>query len=216
MLRRSLLAVVAAGFVALPAGAALAGGSWLEPSWVRVEPGDEMTLTATVSRGQLGWVDDRPFYAYLQGDEYGVVTASGFGGTATDVMLGLLEITTGSPNLAVSVDVVVPANTPRGEYQVTVCNDPCTTGLGDLIGAVLFVGIDPPPPEDSTFAGTTTVAAIAVVETSTTVAPDPPRTYVALAPINDRSTTISPLWVGFSAALGGAVLLTALITRNRA
>lgn len=215
MLRRSLLAVVAAGFLVVTTGAALAGGSWLEPSWVRVEPGDELTLTATVSRGQLGWVDDGPFYAYLRGENFGTVTAEGFGGAATDVMLGPITLATRSPDLEVGVEVVIPPDTPPGEYQVAVCNEPCTTGLGDLVGGVLFVGVDPPPSDGPEIAGTT-AAVIAVVETSTTVAPDTRRTYVALAPLADRRTTISPLWIGFSAALGGAVLLTVLFTRNRA
>jgi hypothetical protein len=207
MLLRTLLAAVAAGFLVMTTGAALAGGSWLEPSSVRVESGDEITLNATVYRGALGWVDDGPFFAYLRGETFGVITTEGYGGAATDVLIGDLEIADGSQSLEVSVDVVIPSDTPPGEYTVSICNDPCTTGLGDLIGGVLYVGVDPP---------TDSVGAVGVVlETRTTPAPDSAHNYLPLPPTSSRSTDMSPLWVGFSAALGSAVLVVALITYRR-
>ena len=53
---------------------ALAGGSWLDPTWERVEAGDTIRLSGDVSTGQLGWVDGGPYYAYLSGADYGLAT----------------------------------------------------------------------------------------------------------------------------------------------
>ncbi len=50
----------------IPAGA---GGSHLSPVRDRYEVGDVATLVAYTSGGQLGWVQDGPFYAYLVGEE---------------------------------------------------------------------------------------------------------------------------------------------------
>lgn len=40
-------------------------------------------------------------------------------------------------------------------------------------------------------------------------------TYLALGQQPERTTQVSPLWIAFSAALGAAVLVTALAGRNR-
>ncbi len=207
VLRRITLAAMAAAFIVISMGAANAGGSWLEPSWKRVEPGDELTLSATVDRGALGWVDDGPFFAYLRGETFGAGTTEGYGGAATDVVLGELEIANGSQRLEVSVDVVIPTDTPPGEYTISICNDPCTTGLGDLVGGALYVGIDPPT-DDASAVGV-------VLETRTTPITNSVHNYLPLPPSPNRPTGVSPLWVGFSAALGGAVLMAALITYRR-
>lgn len=153
-----------------------AGGSWLEPSAVRVEPGETLTLSGRVSRGQLGWVDDGPYFAYLSGESTVVVT-SGLGGGKTDIPLGeLLMERIDSNNMHVSVEVTVPADIAPGEYWVTHCNDPCTEGFGDLVGALLFVGMDPTDiggnvatTDDSTTTSTTVQTASKT--TSTTLAP---------------------------------------------
>ncbi len=198
-------------------GAVQAGGTWLEPSDIRVEAGETLALKATVYRGTLGWVDDGPFYLYLRGDTFGAAVSEGYGGTATDVLLGDLDFGPAAQQLRVSADVTIPENTPPGEYWITACNDPCTTGLGDLVGAVVYVGIDPPAREEAQVAlaagadDTTSTAAGAVV-----VAPRSFSQRLALAPYPDRTADLSPIWVGISAALAGAVLLTALLSRQRA
>ena len=148
--------------------------------------GDQVELTGLVSRGQLGWVDDGPFFVYLHGAEYGLVTAAAGGGTETDVPLGPLVLDERSGWLAVSAKVLIPEAAPPGEYQVVVCNDPCTTGLGDLIAGVIQV--EPA---------------------------DVPIRRLSLAPYPDRPMSMSPLWVGISAALATTVLITALLVRQR-
>ncbi|MDJ0952422.1 MAG: hypothetical protein QNJ81_01960 [Acidimicrobiia bacterium] len=186
ILRRTLFAAVAAVFILISVGPVQAGESWLEPSQERVNAGDQVELTGLVSRGQLGWVDDGPFFVYLHGTEYGIVTVAADGGTATDVALGELIVDDRGGRVAVSASVVIPGETPAGEYQVVVCNDPCTTGLGDLVGGAIHV--DPA---------------------------EVPVRRLSLAPYPDRPTSMSPLWVGISAALATTVLVIALSVRQR-
>ena len=143
-MRRRLFAALAAVFMVISVGSARAGGSWLDPSWVRVEAGDHVEMAGSVSHGQLGWTQDGPFFTYLLGDTYGRVVSEGYGGAKTDVPLGALRVEPKSNGVQVSTDYVLPVDLPPGEYQVLVCNDPCSTGLGDLIGGVLYVGVDPP------------------------------------------------------------------------
>ena len=199
-------------------GASQAGGTWLEPSDMRIEPGDRVHFEATVGRGTLGWVDDGPFFLYLRGEEFGTVVGEGHGGAATDVLLAPLDLGTALADLAVTAEVTIPEGTPAGEYWITVCNEPCTTGLGDLIGALIYVGIDPP-----TAGGAQAVVAPATADSVTTtsaavVTADrrPLSLRLSLAPYPDRPANLSPVWVGISAALAGAVLLTALLSRQRA
>ena len=202
--------------MAIGVGAAQAGGTWLEPSDIRVEAGDEVSFEATVDRGTLGWVDDGPFFVYLQGDEFGTVVSEGYGGAATDVLLGDLDLGPTTQRLRVSADITIPEQTPPGEYWITVCNDPCTTGIGDLVGALIYVGMDPPVVEEA-FENVAAVSATTV----TTAAPAASTALnqsthrMALAPYPDRSADMSPIWVGISAALAGAVLMTALLSRQR-
>ncbi len=174
----------------LTVGPVHAGGSWLESSSDRVVPGEQVELKGLVSRGQLGWVEDGPFYVYLNGPDYGLVVTQANGGTETNVLLGKLTVREMSGQLAVSATVAIPRNTPPGGYRVVVCNDPCTTGLGDLIGGQLQV-----EPADA--------EATAV-----------PIRRLSLAPYPDRSTSMSPAWVGMSALLAAAVLVTALLVRQ--
>ena len=196
-------------------GASQAGGTWLEPSDIRVEAGERVQLEATVDRGTLGWVDDGPFFLYLQGENYGAVIDEGYGGATTDVPLGPLELGPRIENLEVSAEILIPDGVPPGEYWVTVCNDPCTIGLGDLIGGLFYVGIDPPA-DETAFVPVTdapTTAAATTATTTSTVAP--PYQRMALAPYPERPVAMSPLWIGISAAFAGAVLLAALATRQR-
>jgi hypothetical protein len=219
ILRRIQVALIATALVAITAGPAWAGGAWLDPSWVRVEAGDRVELSANVSPGAYGWLDDGPFFTYLQGETYGLEIGSGNGGVATDVPLGPLEtMRRGGGGITAAVAFTLPVDMPPGEYWVTVCNDPCTTGLGDLTGGVIFVGMDPPPDEEE--AEAIPVAGAAAVSI------DPPNAAgdaaskstplrLALAPAPARPSDLSPIWVGISAAFAGAVLLTALLSRQR-
>ncbi len=200
-------------------GAVQAGGTRFEPSDVRIEAGEHIELTATVARGALGWVEDGPFFVYLQGDEFGSVVTEGYGGTATDVLLGELDVGDRAQRLDVSAGITIPDETPPGEYWISVCNDPCTTGLGDLVGATIYVDLDPPVVEEVT-ALVAEPATPLVEDTEISPTTRAPENHnfsrrLALAPYTNRPADLSPIWIGFSAALAGAVLLTALLSRQR-
>ena len=49
-------------------------------------------------------------------------------------------------SLRVSVAFRLPSGLTPGTYEVIVCNDPCTTTLGWLLGSFLYIGIDPVEP----------------------------------------------------------------------
>lgn len=220
-MRHLLFAALAAAFTFISLVPAGAGGSWLNPSWERVEAGDNISLSGFVSHGQLGWINDGPFYAYLSGATYGRATEEGNGGAATDVPLGKLNVSENGRRLAVSIDFTLSSDIPAGEYWVLVCNDPCTTGLGDLIGGVLYIGTDPPPVEEEVTSVTPDRAEVSAASVAVITENPHPRArrnsaYMALGPYPDRSSQLSPLWVGFSVALAGAVLVIALVGRQNA
>jgi hypothetical protein len=131
---------------------ARAGGSWLDPVFDRYEAGEVATLVGYVGPGPLGWVDDGPFFAYLRAGDVQVPPNPVFSDQGTPV--GRLEVEpAGGANanadaslLRVRLSFRLPSSLPPGSYGVAYCNDPCTTGLGDLIGGRLAVGLDPPSP----------------------------------------------------------------------
>ncbi len=136
---RRLIVATAILLVALPAAA---GGSWLDPYHESYEAGDTVTMRGGVSVGQLGWVEDGPFFAYLRLDES---VRCGDLWTCVhpdDIPLGQLTVEEQAEGwLNVSITFTLPEDIADGEYWVHYCNDPCTTGLGDLIGGVFYVGI---------------------------------------------------------------------------
>ncbi len=224
-MRRILSIVFSAALLLLGAVPANAGGSWLEPGWERVEAGDHIKLSGNVVRGQLGWTDDGPFFTYLSGEGYGTTVVQGNGGAVTDVPLGELTIAPGYTNAQASIDIALPDDTPPGEYRVVVCNEPCTTGFGDLIGAVLYVGIDPPRlPEDDlsvvtvranlSTSTTTDVVTATIVETTTSASVATAAAHLMLAPHPARSSNLAPAWIAVSAGLAAVVLLLILFTRQ--
>lgn len=121
---------------------AFAGGSWIDPYRDSYEAGATVTMRGGVSAGQLGWIDDGPFFAYLRLDE-DVECGQTFPCIhADDIPLGELELHTRADGwLDVSITFELPEDIADGEYWVHYCNDPCTEGLGDLIGGVVYVGI---------------------------------------------------------------------------
>lgn len=121
---------------------ATAGGSHLSPVRDRYELGEVATLVGYTSGGQLGWLQDGPFYAYLVAGD--VTLWSDHRLPVDNVALGPLSVQTRGRTLRVSISFLVPDHLAAGLYNVTYCNDPCTTGLGDLIGGSLAVGVDPP------------------------------------------------------------------------
>lgn len=197
----------------------MAGGSWLEPSWERVEPGDTVTLRGDVSTGQLGWVDGGPYYVYLSGDSYGITLDEGLGGSRTDVPLGELSIDAAGGWAQASIEVRIPNDAPPGEYWITVCNDPCRTGFGDLIGSILYVSMDPPADDGEVVVelGEPSLAALSVVERVPNRGAGLERTtHLALAPHQARATGLNGAWVAFSAGIALAVLIAIVSTRRPA
>lgn len=128
MVRKLMAATVIVGEFAAPAWA---GGTWLELDKDSYQPGERAIATADVSQGTLGWVDDGPFYAYL--DKANSVPAT------SGLPLGQLQLDPLTDNnVRVTLDFQVPDVAP-GVYAIVYCNDPCTNGLGDLIGGEITV-----------------------------------------------------------------------------
>jgi hypothetical protein len=121
---------------------AAAGGSHMSPVRDRYEPGDVATLVGYTSGGQLGWIQDGPFYAYLVAGD--VTLWSDRRLPLDHVGLGPLTVQARGRALRVSITFPVPDHFAPGLYTVTYCNDPCTSGLGDLIGGSVAVSVDPP------------------------------------------------------------------------
>lgn len=136
------------GVAAQPAAA---GGSWLDPAKDRYEPGETATLVGYTGGGQLGWVEDGPFFGYLRVDPAAAVAQEQWPAIVpSDLPLGQLILQEtgrgGYLSLRAAITFTLPADLPPGTYEFVYCNDPCTTGLGDLIGGTVWVGTDPGEP----------------------------------------------------------------------
>lgn len=209
-MKRLLFLSLVVFLTTLIAAPALAGGSWLEPTDVRVEAGDHLVLEGGVSIGQLGWVEDGPFFAYLTGENYGKPIVEGSGGSQSDVLLGPVHISDVTEVGAfVSVEFTLPWEVPRGMYFVAVCNDPCTTGFGDLIGSILFVGMDPVFEEAAASSPD-----LITTEPTASRSPDPITTdepVLAQPVVNLEDTPPTDAQVD-PVLVGGALLLVLLLT----
>jgi hypothetical protein len=136
--RRIVLAFTATLLVVLGGAApAYAGGANLQPVQDRYEAGDTATFVGYVTPSSVGgWVQDGPYYAYVDLDAY------------DKVPLGLLTLepsSLGPRVLRVSLSFTTPEVGP-GRYELSFCNDPCARGLGDLAGGALNLGVDPVQP----------------------------------------------------------------------
>jgi hypothetical protein len=165
--------VAAAALLALgwgaprPAGAG--GGDWLYPDQDRYEAGQQVRLVGYTEAKARSAVDDGalsaaalrrngPYYAYLRVDPAAVERdAARADGTwpyvhPTDQRVAQVaaeEVTPAASryySLRVGVVFRLPRGLAPGTYDVIVCNEPCTTTLGWLVGSSLYVGIDPPEP----------------------------------------------------------------------
>jgi hypothetical protein len=199
--------------------AASAGGSWLEPTRVRVEAGETITLSGEVAAGQQGWVDEGPYFAYLSGATYGSTINARSDGLETDVLLGQLVIDAGGESARISIEFTLPGDVPPGEYWVTACNMPCREGFGDLIGATLFVGVDAPTGDGGTEDEEAVVAASPILagaeDTDGARTADRAATSLALARHPARPTGLDATWIAISAGFGLAVLLLVSAVRTR-
>jgi hypothetical protein len=162
------VAALSALTLTAPAPAGAGGGDWLYPDRDRYEAGQEVRLVGytqalarsardetTLTRAELQ--RNGPYYAYLRVDPAAVERDAPQGDGAwsyahpTDLELGQVTADEISPargdySLRVSATFWLPRDLAPGEYNVTVCNDPCTTTPGWLFGSPVYVGIDPPEP----------------------------------------------------------------------
>lgn len=140
-MRKLLVGLATATMLVVLSGTALAGGSWIESYRDSYRPGETVVMRGDVSPGQLGWVEDGPFYAYLRVNPNAGAGANTFPYIdESDMYLGelvLQELSWGWVH--VSLMFTLPADIPDGEYWVSYCNDPCTEGLGDLMGGYVNV-----------------------------------------------------------------------------
>jgi hypothetical protein len=124
------------------APAALAGGSFVTWEKGAYAPGETVRGTTTFGKGccNRGVPQDGPFYVYL----YHSVEGSEIPPLPPDaVLVGAIEIEGNASPWTATYELVVPLNTPPGEYDVVHCNDPCTKMLGDLVEPQLVVANDP-------------------------------------------------------------------------
>jgi hypothetical protein len=71
--------------------------------------------------------------------------------------------------LRVSISFAIPTRLAPGAYDVVYCNAACTTGIGDLIGGTVWVGVAraaPVEPTTTTIAPTTTTSSAPATSTS--------------------------------------------------
>ncbi len=148
-MRRTILTLVLAALaVVLPAQGASAGGNWLgfrseEPvagkrnlgTWAIMHVGQEVvahTGIYVVNPDRVVRLEtEGPFYAWLSpGDAY----LDGTNLPADAIRLAPFTIRfDGSHGVPVRARFAVPA-VPSGEYEVMVCNDPCTySGFGEYV-----------------------------------------------------------------------------------
>jgi hypothetical protein len=153
----------------VPAGAG--GGDWLYPHRDRYEAGQHVLLvgyTQAIARStgddsvlaKAALRGDGPYYAYLRVDPAAVERDAPRDGSPwpwpyvhpTDRRMaqvtaeGVTPVASRYFSLRVSAAFRLPRGLARGMYEVIVCNDPCTTTLGYLVGSFLYVGIDPAEP----------------------------------------------------------------------
>jgi hypothetical protein len=142
---RRLLMVGTVLVLAVVAGAvpASAGGSWFTPVEDRYEPGEEATMVGYTGGGAYGWVDDGPFFGFLvDSNDNGEMVVDG-----PRRPLGEIELEDtgegGYLRLRASITFTIPADIEPGMYWLDYCNADCSERLGDLIGGIIHVGVDP-------------------------------------------------------------------------
>jgi hypothetical protein len=162
------VAALAAVTLAAPTPAGAGGGDWLYPDRDRYEAGEQVRLVGYTQALARSALDERaltraelrrngPYYAYLRVDPAAAERDATQEDSPlpyahpADLQLGRVTTDEISPargdySLRVSATFWLPRDLAPGEYNVTVCNDPCTTTLGWLFGSPLYVGIDPVEP----------------------------------------------------------------------
>lgn len=140
-----LIAIMVVGATLMPAAPAAGGGSWLETLDESYQPGDEVTAVGYVGAAAAEVTDD--FVARLD-----LASLTGTGPSSAPVWHPLGPVTIESSGLGgylssrVSISFTLPDGLEPGEYYVAV-TDESGNHFGDLIGLVIFVGVDPPKPQ---------------------------------------------------------------------
>ena len=164
----AMAAALSALTLVTPGPAGAGGGDWLYPDRDRYEAGQQVRLVGYTQALARSAVDERalaraelqrdgPYYTYLRVDPAAVERdAPQEDGPwpyahPTDLRLGQVTADEISPargdySLRVSATFRLPRDLAAGVYDVTVCNDPCTTTLGWLFGSPLYIGVDPAGP----------------------------------------------------------------------
>lgn len=116
---------------------ASAGGAWMRSDRDRHEAGEVATLVGYTG-GHLPVDISQRFDAFLiVGEKW--------------VPVGALQVEDtgrlGSDSIRVSISFGIPSDLPPGHYELRICGDPCSnwTSVGDIVGGVVDVGVDPPP-----------------------------------------------------------------------
>jgi hypothetical protein len=125
------LAVV--GFVlAIPAPAS-AGGSLLEFDRFAYQPGDIAVAEGSFGKGCCGrgLPKDGPFYVYAHPSRAPYICDEPCVPKGA-IRVGVIEVSGDGPTWHGRVEFVVPDLAP-GTYGIWHCNDPCGTGLGDVV-----------------------------------------------------------------------------------
>ena len=149
----SALAALAVGL--LPAAPARAGGTWLSPVRDSYTSGEDVTIVGYSSgTGSGGPVEQGPFYGWLR-----VVPSEAYRDPPdgvwpfvhpSDLRVGEVAIDRTRrldwATYRLELSFHLPSTLADGSYEIVVCNDPCRTSFGDVIGATVYVGVDPPEP----------------------------------------------------------------------
>jgi hypothetical protein len=138
-LRLVTITLTFATFLAGGASMAVAGGGRWDfdaayPSGARVT--DTQIVSLRLEDPKLGRLDDAPFYAFLirsAEDAYHIPLPD------EAIRLGEVQLDSDNGRFGTArLNFLVP-EVPPGEYQVTVCNEPCRKSLGDMLATPITI-----------------------------------------------------------------------------
>lgn len=188
LLTAAVTAAVVGLLVVVSAGPAGAGGSSLRFERTEYLPGDVAHASGTLSRADApgsGWIDGGPYYAYvIESNRYIQLSEAAQQWPfvpAEATRVGEVRVLPGpdQPTRVFALDVVVP-QLARGRYALLICNEPCTTSLGDYTGGELAVNAPGAPP---------LVPALAADARATT---PPPGSVAQSAPTESGAASAAP------------------------
>lgn len=129
--------LVAALLLVVGAAPAHAGGALLDLNQDYFVPGDIVRAHSSVwLKSSMGRLEDGPYFAYLSRQAKGIPPP--FPEDALRVAPVVVEPRPTGEHGDASVEFALPRVVP-GRYWLTICNDPCTITLGDLMPTELLV-----------------------------------------------------------------------------